>query len=117
MTPFGQNLRNLRTKHNTSQKELAKVLGVSPAYLSALERGNRGIPSVEILERICRHFNIIWEEAENLQKSALLSDPKISINTSNLDNPSATKLANILAKKIHTLSPEQINKILDIIND
>ena len=41
MTPFGQKLRDLRRERNISQKEMAGALGVSAAYLSALEHGHR----------------------------------------------------------------------------
>ena len=53
MTPFGNKLRILRSEKNITQKELARAIGVSPAYLSSLERGNRGVPSVQIVEAVC----------------------------------------------------------------
>ena len=45
MTPFGLKVRELRLKKGITQKALAAALGVSPAYLSALERGRRGRPN------------------------------------------------------------------------
>ena len=45
MTPLGQKLRELRLKKGVSQKEMAAALGVSAAYLSALEHGRRGVPT------------------------------------------------------------------------
>ena len=41
MTPLGLKLRELRRKKGVSQKEMAAALGVSAAYLSALEHGRR----------------------------------------------------------------------------
>ena len=32
-TPFGKAVRHLRDRKGVSQKEMAKALGVSPAYL------------------------------------------------------------------------------------
>ena len=40
-TPFGKAVRHLRDRKGVSQKDMAKALGVSPAYLSALENGKR----------------------------------------------------------------------------
>ncbi|TKB38718.1 MAG: helix-turn-helix transcriptional regulator, partial [Mesorhizobium sp.] len=37
MTPFGERLRVLRNERGVSQKDMAKAIGVSAAYLSALE--------------------------------------------------------------------------------
>ena len=42
MTPFGERVRALREKRGVSQKQMAKKLAISPAYLSALEHGHRG---------------------------------------------------------------------------
>ena len=40
-TPFGKAVRHLRDRKGVSQKAMAAALGVSPAYLSALEHGRR----------------------------------------------------------------------------
>ncbi|SDP36963.1 transcriptional regulator [Phyllobacterium sp. YR620] len=96
MTPFGKKLRDLRGERGISQKEMAKAIGVSAAYLSALEHGNRGQPTWDKLQRIIQYFNIIWDEAEELQRLAMISDPRVTIDTGGL-SPAATELANLLA--------------------
>ncbi len=70
MTPFGIRLRELREERGVTQKEMAAALRVSPAYLSALEHGRRGQPTWDLLQRIITYFNIIWDEAEELQNLA-----------------------------------------------
>jgi transcriptional regulator with XRE-family HTH domain len=62
-TPFGKAVRHLRDRKGVSQKEMAAALGVSPAYLSALEHGKRGTPSFDFLQRVAGYFNVIWDEA------------------------------------------------------
>ncbi len=99
MTPFGAKLRDLRAERGISQKDMAKSIGVSAAYLSALEHGRRGQPTWDKLQRIIQYFNIIWDEAEELQRLAMISDPRIVIDTGGL-SPTATELANVLATKI-----------------
>ena len=42
MTPLGYRLRQLRAARGVTLAEMAVALGVSPAYLSALEHGKRG---------------------------------------------------------------------------
>ena len=62
-------------------KSMAAAIGVSPAYLSALEHGRRGRPTWDLLQRIIGHLNIIWDEAEELERLADLSHPRIVIDT------------------------------------
>lgn len=107
MTPLGAKLRALREERGVSLKDMAKALRVSSAYLSALEHGRRGKPTWILLQRIITYFNIIWDEAEDLQRLAELSDPKVSIDTAGLA-PEATELANRLAKDIGRLSVEDL---------
>ena len=59
MTPLGEKLRELRLGKGVSQKEMAAALGVSAAYLSALEHGRRGVPTWVLLQKIIGYFNII----------------------------------------------------------
>ena len=99
MTPFGEKLRDLRAERGISQKDMAKSIGVSAAYLSALEHGRRGQPTWDKLQRIIQYFNIIWDEAEELQRLAMISDPRITIDTGGL-SPAATELANLLAAEL-----------------
>ena len=77
MTPFGQKIRQIRRTKNVSLKEMAEGVGVSSAYLSALEHGKRGTPTWAMVQRIIAYFNIIWDEAEELQRLAEISNPRI----------------------------------------
>ena len=66
MTPFGEKLRALRRERGVSQKDMAAAIGVSAAYLSALEHGRRGAPTWTLIQKIIGYFNIIWDDAEEL---------------------------------------------------
>ncbi|RYC04796.1 helix-turn-helix domain-containing protein [Ciceribacter ferrooxidans] len=114
MTPFGQALRMLRERKGVSQKEMAAAIGVSPAYLSALEHGKRGRPNFDLLQRIAGYFNIIWDEAEELFLVAGMSDPRVVLDTSGLP-PQYTALANALAHRIRSLPPNVINELNSVL--
>ena len=114
MTPFGREIRRLRAERGLSQKDMARAIGVSAAYLSALEHGHRGQPSWELLQRIIGYFNVIWDEAEELQRLAALSHPRITIDTAGL-SADATALANRLAESIDRLDEADIRRMLDMI--
>ena len=107
MTPLGAKLRQLREQRGVSLKDMAKALNVSSAYLSALEHGHRGRPTFTLLQRMIAYFNVIWDEAEELQRLAELSDPKITIDTGGM-SPEATELANRLAADIGRLTAEDL---------
>ncbi len=98
-------VRELRTQKGVSQKEMANDLGVSAAYLSALEHGRRSPPSWNFLQRLIGYFNIIWDDAEELEELARLSDPRAVVDTENL-SIEATLLANVLAEEIENLDAQ-----------
>ena len=115
MTPFGAKLRELRRSRGIALKEMAKGLGVSSAYLSALEHGHRGRPNRAFVHRICAYFNIIWDEAEELQTLAQLSHPRVTVDTGGL-SPEQTELANRLAERIEKLDAETVRRMLELLN-
>lgn len=112
MTPFGQRMREMRREKNVTQKEMARALGVSAAYLSALEGGRRGRPTWVLIQKIIGYFNIIWDDAEDLIRLAERSHPRVVIDTAGL-SPMATELANLLASRIAILSDEELEEILE----
>ena len=107
MTPLGQKLRDLREERGVTLKDMAKALHVSSAYLSALEHGRRGKPTWMLLQRIIAYFNVIWDEAEDLQRLAEMSDPKVTIDTGGMA-PEATEFANRLARDIGKLAADDL---------
>jgi transcriptional regulator with XRE-family HTH domain len=111
MTPFGLKLRALRRDHGVSLKAMAEALDVSSAYLSALEHGHRGRPSWWLVQRICGYFHIIWDDAEDLQRLAQISHPRVVIDTAGL-SPQATELANRLGQVIGKLDDATIADLL-----
>ena len=114
MTPFGEKVRELRKARGISQKQMAKKLAISPAYLSALEHGHRGRPSWALIQQIISFFNIIWDEAEELEHLARISHPRVVVDTSGL-SPEATELVNLLSYEIREIDQKKIKKILDIV--
>lgn len=110
MTPFGAKLRALRSEKGVTLKDMAEAIGVSSAYLSALEHGRRGRPTWFLLQRIIGYFNVIWDDAEELQRLAELSHPRVVIDTAGLD-PRATRLANLLAEVIGDLDGPTLDHV------
>lgn len=112
MTPLGAKLRRLRAERGIALKDMAEALNVSSAYLSALEHGHRGKPTWFLVQRIIAYFNVIWDEAEEIQRLAEISDPKISIDTAGMA-PEATELTNVLAREIGRLEVADLKALRD----
>jgi transcriptional regulator with XRE-family HTH domain len=114
MTPFGVKLRDWRHRKNRTLYQQAEVLGVSPAYLSALETGTRGRPSAVLVDQICMWLGLIWDDAEELKKLAALSHPKPTINARG-HSAEAIYMVNFLAQNIDRLSVADCCAITDVI--
>src|SRR6188768_294726 len=110
--PIGAKIRQLREARGISLKQMAAALNVSSAYLSALEHGRRGQPTGFLLHRMIAFFNVIWDEAEDLQRLAEMSDPKVTIDTGGLV-PEATELTNRLSSDIGKLDAEDLKFLLN----
>jgi len=110
MTPFGVRIRELRARKGVKMKDMAASLGVSSAYLSALEHGHRGRPGPGMVMQICGYFDLIWDEAEDLKRLVDTSNPRPIIDTSGL-SPKATALANLMAERIGDLDEDTLDWI------
>ena len=114
MTPFGERLRQLRSERGMCLKVMAEALGVSAAYLSALEHGRRGRPTHAMVVAICAQHNNNRDEADQLHRLARLSHPRVTVYTAGL-SPAATELANLLAERIRKLPPDRVARLLDLL--
>ncbi|HEY8579355.1 MAG TPA: helix-turn-helix transcriptional regulator [Beijerinckiaceae bacterium] len=114
MTPFGQKLREMRAARGVALKAMAHAIGVSPAYLSALEHGRRGAPTWFLVQRIITYFNVIWDEAEELEKLAHISHPRVTIDTSGM-HPKITEASNRLAHTVGLLDERDAAEIIEIL--
>ena len=87
----------------TDNNQLEAVGGV--AYLSTLMDS---VPSAANLEY---YFNIIWDDADALQKLAFSSHTRVVVDTKSL-SAQATSLANLLAEKIGHLSEKDCEELV-----
>jgi transcriptional regulator with XRE-family HTH domain len=116
MTPFGAKLRALREARGLTLTRLATDLGLSAAYLSALEHGKRPRPTPGLVRQICGYFGIIWDDADEMQALARRSRPKVTIDTGGL-SPLATEFANLLAERVGDLDEERLQALTDLVRN
>ncbi len=94
---------------------MAEGLGVTPAYLSALEHGKRGRPTFTLIQGAIHLLGIIWDEADELVRLADLSHPRVTIDTAGLE-PEATLLANRLSREIAELDSSDLQALTQILD-
>ncbi|MCO5090494.1 helix-turn-helix domain-containing protein [Bosea sp. (in: a-proteobacteria)] len=116
MTPFGRRVRALREARGMSLAQMAEGLGVTPAYLSALEHGKRGRPTFTLVQGTIHLLGVIWDEADELVRLADLSHPRAVVDTAGLA-PEATLLANRLAHEIAALEGEDLRRLTAILDE
>lgn len=116
MTPFGERVRALREARGMSLARMAEGLGVSPAYLSALEHGKRGRPTFALIQGTIHLLGVIWDEADELIRLADLSHPRVIIDSAGLE-PEATLLANRLAREIALLESEDLRRLATVLDE
>ena len=114
MTPFGVKIRDWRQSKKRTLHQQAEALGVSAAYLSALENGTRGRPSVVLVDQICVWLGLIWDDAEELKRLAALSHPKPTINARG-QSAESIYMVNLLAQNIDRLSVADCRNITNVI--
>lgn len=72
---FYDRLKDMRKMKGFTIRELADRSGVSAAYISQLENGNRGVPSPDVLMKLSEGLNIPYTElmqiAGYLEKSSV----------------------------------------------
>lgn len=116
MTPFGQRVRDHRAQRGITLAQMAGVLGVTPAYLSALEHGKRGRPTFTLIQGVIHVLGVIWDEADELVRLADLSHPRVTVDTAGLE-PEATLLANRLARDIGELEADELQRLASILDE
>ena len=116
MTPFGQRVREHRQQRGITLAEMAGVLGVTPAYLSALEHGKRGRPTFTLIQGVIHVLGVIWDEADELVRLADLSHPRVTVDTAGLE-PDATLLANRLARDIGDLDAGELKRLAAVLDE
>lgn len=114
MTKFGIFVRKLRLDKGIRLRDMAKDLGISPAYLSAMETGHKDI-SDSLADKISSVYNLSTEQTKELKHSIMLSQQKICITTGQI--AWKNEIVSKLKGKLDTLSEEQQFKIIEVLKE
>jgi len=111
VTTFGKELRKLRVDTSELLGDMAKRLGISAAYLSAIEVGNRAIPD-DFVAKVVAEYGLDEAMAKKLEESKVSSQGKFEVELGDMkDNKSYVETAVMLARDFSKLSDTQIMEI------
>lgn len=92
LTPYGKFIRKLRIDLNTNQFEHAVLLGISPTFLSNIEKGKKPL-NMQIINKTITGFNLTIDQERQLINAASQSVPlNINVKTINPDQAYVTLL-------------------------
>ncbi|MFC4161976.1 helix-turn-helix domain-containing protein [Chitinimonas lacunae] len=114
LTPFGKVLRKLRIDHNERLADMAKRLGISGAYLSFIETGNKPVPE-SWPALIAEHYELSSSALEELHRAVARSEYTIKLT------PEATPLqraaAEVLVRRWNMIDDNGAGSLLELLDD
>ena len=111
LTEFGKFNRKLRIDHGELLKDMAKKLGVTVAYLSAVEVGRRKIPE-KWLDMIKNLYDMTPEETEAMHRAFNQSIDEIRIDLPN-QSPSYRETVMMFARELNNFEEDDIKDLLE----
>lgn len=74
MSSFGETIRDLRVAQDLGLRETASKVGISPAYLSRIERGKERPPRPEVIKLIAK---VLAADPDVLFRLSSSTDPEV----------------------------------------
>ena len=75
MKSFGETIRDLRVAQDLGLRETATKVGVSPAYLSRIERGKERPPRPEVVKELAK---VLAADPDVLFRLSSSTDPEVA---------------------------------------
>lgn len=113
LTELGKILRKIRIDRQELLRDMAKILGVSVAYLSAVENGKRNAP-VAWVEKLVQEYHLNSDEAIQLRAAFDESQSELRISLQQV-SAQQKNTAISFAKALEGLSDEQLEKIMKVV--
>ncbi|HBB79678.1 helix-turn-helix domain-containing protein [Pseudomonas sp. ZM23] len=107
MSSFGETIRDLRVAQSLGLREAAGLVGISPAYLSRIERGKESPPRPEVIKALAK---VLAADPDVLFRLSPSTDPEVVdyLHT----QPEAMALVRYL--KEASLPAEDVAKLLEL---
>lgn len=113
-TAIGDCLRRLRIENGEVLKDMAGKLGVTAAFLSAVENGKKKLPE-RWYQELMDLYLLTGEQIEEIRDAAMESGQSIRLDLQGADD-GRRKLAVSFARKFESLDEKTSKEIFDILN-
>lgn len=111
LTEFGKLLRIIRINSGDTSRDMAKKLGFSPSYLSAIESGKRNVP-IDMERLLSKSYPLSQIDLEKLRTAMFSSGGAVKIN---LTDFAEKKQKVIIAIAQDDISDNVLDEISDLI--
>ena len=112
-TSIGDFLMNLRMSQNQRLKDMAGILGVSSAFLSAVENGKKSMPDFWV-KKIQAEYGLTEVQVDEMKNAALESQGTIALNMKNASSLNR-ELAVSFARQFDGMDEETSKMILQVL--
>lgn len=113
-TTAGNFLRDVRLDKSETLRDMAEALGVSSAFLSAVENGKKKMPD-SWYSTLSQKYNLDSSQLAELKNAVLESSDVIKLNLSKT-NTTSRRLAVSFARSFETLNKKESEEILKILS-
>lgn len=114
LTPYGKILRKIRIDRGEILAIMAGKVGVSPAYLSSIENGDREIPG-DLSDKIGSKYCLSEKDLEALKKAEAEQLKTVKVNLTKEKNFSRKQTALIFARTFSDIDDDAMEKIREIL--
>ena len=114
ITSIGRFLRELRIENQEILKDMADNLGVSSAFLSAVENGKKKLPD-SWYKKLTNLYFLTQEQQEKLEKAVMESNGVVELNITH-SACYQRDLAVSFAREFNSLDEDLCEKLLDLLN-
>lgn len=115
LTEFGKILRKIRIDNQELLKDMAKKLGVSSAYLSAVETGKRKVPS-DWVPKVAALYTLDRESKDELELACEQSAQEVKISLAKATGLQR-EAAISFAKALEGLDDQKLKKIMEVVDE
>ena len=114
-TKFGEYMRILRIKHHEVMGDIAKLIGVTLPFLSAVENGRKNVPS-EWVDKIVEHYSLKEEEVSELLEAIEQSKTQMKLDLKSASIFQRTAALQF-ARSFEDMDEETAKKIMQLLEN
>lgn len=114
ITKLGKYLRKFRVDSDMNLGNMAKAVGISPAFLSSIETGKRDIKE-PVINGLANVMKLSGNKVEEFTLLALASNKEVKVNLENQSEKTAETVT-FLARHIADLEPSTLDGIAQLVS-